>query len=329
MSNNIELFDGHTSSAFNKKWIANYNSVLAIGGTLCNSSFWSNLRFLFSNPSDAFVSCRVYPFNVATFTLTNVNYEAIKFYNVDSLAQGVPFAKSQYTRLLTSIAINRQFGDFRDFSPFTKLELYLPFASIVNLDVNVVTGKTLDIFLGVDFNTGGCTYYLSIRNASEPTSNGHIIMSVNGVVGFEIPLGSTNAIENQKSMLSTALSITGGIITSVITENPLPLAMASVGAVGSTFNAMQERVSKGGSSSGISAFDSPFDFYLIRTTMKQVGNGATEYARYKGRPLNEDRTLGDLRGFTICDRVHVDNIEDTTESERAELERLLQLGVIL
>ena len=184
-------------------------------------------------------------------------------------------------------------------------------------------GKEIRIFLSVDFDTGGCTYYI-INHISE--NDDELIMSVNGQIGFEIPFGSSNANENAKQMLSLGLSTIGGIITSIATENPIPLIALGTSTSIKAFQNLQMRIQKGGGVAGKQMFVSPFNAYLIITTPNPQ---PIDYAHEKGRPLMKTMRLGDLVGFTKVTECHLDGFSNATTTELNELTMLLNDGIIL
>lgn len=305
---------------FNKFYAVEYDAIDRLAWSLTHTiSFGS----LFTNQSDFVNSVRVYPFKISDYVGVGA-LEQIQIGSFKSTASGKPFSLGVSRRLIASVTIGESIvdGGFLNYSPYTKLELYLPFIGFVNLDPSLVIGKRIDVFYSVDFDTGGVTASL------EWHTDGGVILQTNGVIGFDIPLGATNANDNARTLLANGLSLVGGVITSIATDNPLPLVMSGL-SVTSSVSQMQERVTKGGSVSGKGALANPYSVYLIRTFYKPIGEGAKEYAPYKGRPLMETRILGDMQGFTRVKSIHIDDVGDATESERAELERLLQLGVIL
>lgn len=329
MSTSVTKYSGQTTTEFNQKYITNFRNLYAVSRNLTTKTFWTDISFLFQNPSDAMVSCRFYPLNLLDWldtTQLGAQLIDMKLYKANSGGEGYAYNSAKGYNNVGQLEVTRKYNDFRDYAPYTKLELYLPFCSIVNLDTNLVMGKTLYIDYSIDLNTGGCTAYVSIFTDDNKKV---VLLTANGQIGFEIPLGSTSANENAKQVTSMALSVVAGTLSSISSGNWLPAALSITSAVGKTFDAFQQRISKGGNASGCAVLDSPFDIYLMRTSMVSIGDGSDEYAKYKGRPLYEDRTLGDLTGFTKVERVHVDNLPTATETEKQMIEQQLLSGVIL
>lgn len=314
-----------TSIPYAFKWIVNETQINNITKDLTNSTIKTALGFLFASPSESLVSLKAYPFDIRQwFNLSqSITASPIIYLNKESVndAGGIKI-KNQIMRrkLISTIPVSRKFNNFLDYAPYTKLELYLPFIGFVTLDNTLVLGESVNVFYAVDFDTGGVTAYLE-------TSKG-VVMQCSGIIGFDIPLGSTNNIDNARTMIANGASIVGGLVASVATENPLPVVMATISATASVMQ-MSERVTKGGAVSNKGALNSPYSVYLIRTYVEPIGDGQDEYKSYKGLPLMEKRTLGDLDGFTRVKSIHLENLENATESEKGQIERLLQMGVII
>ena len=148
-------------------------------------------------------------------------------------------------------------------------------------------------------------------------------------MGIDIPLGSYNANEQMKNVLMTGISFIGGAVTTMATGNPMPLVSSSLNAVSGTFKALQERVTKGGVSSGSNNLMTPYHPYLIITRPTYGSNGPDDYVTYKGRPLFKNCKLGDLKGFTVCNDFHLENFGSATESEINSIDALLKEGIII
>lgn len=341
MGNTIALRNTPISNikGFNSKWAVNRVQLEALSYSLNEKTFFSDASYLFNNPSDALVSVKAYPFNVMTYLYgstgflpqkTDIKLGKITVTDSSSVTQqGYPLADiaAKYKSIGT-IQIDRKFNNFLDYSKYTKLELYIPFCGFINLDTDIVMGHEIRLFLSVDFDSGNCTGIVVRHTADQAERDGDVIMTANGICGFDIPLGSSNANENKKTMAANGLSIATGAITSIIMKNPLPLGMMASTAIGGSFSAMQERISKGGAVNGFNSMVLPYNAYLIRTTAIPVED-PIKYAKYEGLMLRETREFSKLKGFTQVESIHLDNVDGATTFELNEIESLLKSGIIL
>lgn len=66
------------------------------------------------------------------------------------------------------------YGDFRDYEPFVKYSLYLPYFGEASLQSCDVKNKYIRIFLTVDFITGAGTYILALQSAKPTSTSGFL-----------------------------------------------------------------------------------------------------------------------------------------------------------
>lgn len=336
MSNTIKKsIINTTSSGFARRWGGNKNMVQVMSDVLNNQTYMDNLKFLFQNPSEFFVSLIAYPFDVRRYFYpstmqtpqskirlgsTNITYKGNE-------VSAFTFPVGTYYKWICSFTISRRFNNFLDYSPYTKIELYVPFCAFVTLDNTVVMGHEIRLFYSVDWSTGGLTAYI----VKHTEKSDDLIQTVQGQIGFELPLGSSNRNEKMKQQLQADAVITGSVIGSVITGNPLPLILGSIGFVSKTIDAQTTNVTKGTSGSGSNALVSPKIPYVIYTYYEPTIQGEVNeeyYRQLKGKPLNEVKKLSDVDGFTKCSNVHVE-IENATSGEVNQIESLLQSGIII
>lgn len=331
MSNTIlKRINPRVQTGFNKHYACKNDVISPLVTTLNNTTFFENLDYLFKDPSQFFVSLKVYPFDVSKFYYGNATAPTGSLYlgsNQIPNATGVLFPDGTYYHHMGTYTIPRKYNNYLDYAPYTKLEIYLPFVGVINLDTNVVMGKEIRIFLSIDFDTGQGTYWIVKHESDQGEREGDLIQSSNTQIGFEIPLGSSNANENAKTMLASAITLVGGVVTSIATENPLPLIMGGLN-FGKSIGMLQERISKGCNGSGKSALVSPSNIYIIRTT-NIPSCDQLSYASVKGLPLNQVRRLGDLSGFTIVSNFHLENFNNTLKQELDKISTLLKTGVII
>lgn len=335
MSNTLQIRTSpYTMTSFNRKWAISFNGINVVNDNLNNKTFLDNLNYLFTEPAQFFISLKAYPFDITEYYNNSLTLQKVKMGKAQmkvgdqDVSAPALYGYPQY-KYLGKFKIQRKFNNYLDFSPYTKIEMYLPFAGIITLDTNVVTDKEIRILLAIDFDTGKANYYLVRHEDNQGEYDGDIIQTVECQMGIDIPLGSYNANEQMKNVLMTGISFIGGAVTTMATGNPMPLVSSSINAVSGTFKALQERVTKGGVSSGSNNLMTPYHPYLIITRPTYGSNGPDDYVTYKGRPLFKNCRLGDLKGFTVCNDFHLENFGSATESEISSIDALLKEGIII
>lgn len=176
--------------------------------------------FLTNNPLDCVVSLRKYPVtNLSSGTEEPISFGSYQNANV----QGIPFVKSYdlITFTFSNAARNSlyaHFGDFRDYEPYTHAELIVPFCGTVQINPCDFIGHDINVFMVIDYITGGCTAYVAADRL--------VVTSIAGTIGVDVPLSGiqtatlesqrVNAVMSRKSAdIGVNNAIVGGLSSSV------------------------------------------------------------------------------------------------------------------
>ena len=226
------------------------------------------------------------------------------------------------------------YNDYRDFSPYSKYEFYLPYCGSVELSGESFLGDRIKIFYLVNYEDATSTVY--IYN----TTKDKILYSNNATLGVKVGLSSSNAteIKDQKNALAlnTALGVIGGVISvgaGVYSGNAYATATGALSITSTIGNAITKAnqlydLGKVEISSGVDGLSQHQHFYIKNTEMIPV-NYNEDYAKLFGKPLNEYRKLNTLHGFTTVGNLHIENIASASRTEHDQLKALLEEGIIL
>lgn len=308
---------------------------------LQTASFIDNIQLLFQTPAENIVSLRCYPFDVKSAMGIATEDGNIFISVVDTEIKGSAiYGYSMPIFNLGSITIPEYFNSFLDYAPYTKIELYLPYIGFINLDVNEVMGKTINIEYVVDIFSGKCTAFISRGTSGNKT----IIMEVDGTIGIDVQIGGGQGAEIARNMLKLGIGATAGAIslgagavtagmakTAGTAGSIASISGASAGYLANTtinaIQAGQTHISKGGATQSGVNFFAPQNCYLVIT--RPSPKYPADYNHTVGRPSGMYATLGDLTGYTVVDSIHVEGLDTATSDEITEVERLLKQGVIL
>lgn len=228
-------------------------------------------------------------------------------------------------------SINKKNNDFRDYSPYTKIELYLPFLGWITLDSNNCYGNIL-VTYNVNFNDGSAQVIVT----NETTAK--LLYQSTCQLGVKIGLNTTNAAEVQRNSLTNALNLTMGITNGVIsfaTGNPLGVvagAMSTTKTVTDYVSRQMNNIERafGNVSSGYNGLYGPNQVRLRTSTYKALFEPTnTNFLKYNGGPFYTFKTLSELTGYTEVASIHLEGFSDAMDSEKDEIESLLKQGVIL
>ena len=235
--------------------------------------------------------------------------------------------------VIADFIINRKYNNYRDFSPYTKYEFYIPYCSMVELSGESFLGDRIKVFYLVNYED--CTSTAYIYNVTKDK----ILFSNNATLGVKIGLSSSNAteIKDQKNALAlnTALGVIGGVIsvgTGIYSGNAYATATGALSITSSIGNAITKAnqlydLGKVEISSGVDGLSQKQQVYIKVTEM--IPTNDTEIGKYYGKPLNEYRLLKDISGYTIVGNEHLENFGSATKQETEEIKTLLKGGVIL
>lgn len=215
------------------------------------------------------------------------------------------------------------FGSFLDYEPHTRIQIYLPFAGVHDLNPSDVVGKNISLYASIDFITGDIVYNIRVNNGAVNS----ILYTFSGNCAIDLPLTAVDYSGKIAAGIQTLLgaaTIIGGVAASGATGG------ASLGLVGGAiastgFGALEFAAEKGktytkGSVGGTVGALSPMQCYLIVTRPKKVE--AKDYGKIYGYPCMQSYAIGDLRGFIKVADCNW-KIPGATEEEIDEIDRLL------
>lgn len=163
-----------------KMYLLDDTTIASFASAINAQSFtnWQSYLPMFSNPLEALITLHwlpiTYPSSPVVGSITIGKYDTSIVADIIS-NQFVEFD-------LGSIHVNEYWGNYLDYDG-TRLQLYLPYLSCINLLPDEVMGKDLHIKYNIDMLTGVCT-------AIVYTYNDTIIYSGSGNMAVEIPLSA-------------------------------------------------------------------------------------------------------------------------------------------
>ena len=287
-----------------------------------SSFMWSGLfdldtyKKLFSDPMESIIGLSIVP--VAPTVAGSKN---VMFGSIDS-GVSMSYLSTQYVQFnCGSVSIEDYVGSFLDYSPYTKISIYLPYIGIHELSPEDIMNDTINVTYNIDVLSGACGAFVS-------TSSKGVLYSYNGSCISNIPLTSINfssAIQNAVSAVCSGAAIVAGVASG----NAPITAMGATSMLGSAANTalnskptVQRSGSLGGSA-GVLSVQKPY-LIIERPNLSVPMN----VQRFVGQTSNITAYLGNLSGFTMVEYVHIEGVP-ATEEEIKEIEQLLKEGVYL
>lgn len=280
----------------------------SFGAWLWSPSFIDQIAKIFNNPMESIIGLhKVYanPVDAGTSTI-----------HVGYLDSGVSsaYVTQQYVEVdCGTINLYEQFGNVFDYSPFTTVELYLPFVGIVPLSVDDVMRSQISITYGVDVFTGACLAMVDVQR----DLGGGILYQYSGNCAVQYPISSGSYM----GIVAGIASIAGGVVATIATGGGV--APALLGAAGAAMS-MHTDVQHSGSFSGNSGAMGGKVPYLIISRPQSTLYGYEGVI--EGLPANAYTTIGQCTGFVKARNVELVGVT-ATEDELSEIESLLLNGV--
>ena len=302
---------GAISTGFTKMYRMSDTQLKALSSFLWSSNFIDNVKKFFNDPREIIVGLSIMPVLPDTGTA-----EEVAAGGIETGVYGQPLTDQFKLDTYGSCEVKAEKGNFLDFEPFTKITAHLPFVGSHSLNVSDVMGKTLTLKYIFDFLSGSCVAEIDVNDKP------HYFFG--GSCGIQIPTSSEDFGRMYSSILSAGATVGATLATIATGGLTAPLAIgAGVNMLSNGMNASPtvDFASGSGSINGMIGCKTAF-ITIERAKEKIVG----EQQKYLGRPSYMTRTLSNCTGYTKCMNVHLDNVP-CTETERAEIERLLISGI--
>lgn len=285
-------------------------SVNALGAWLWSSNFIDQLLKLFSDPMQAIIGLHKI---FATPAISGTGNIVVGYLDSGVSANLV---SNQYTTVdCGSVNCFEYFGNVFDYSPHTRIHLYLPFIGIVELNCADVMRGVVSVKYTVDVITGACLAEVSIsRDAS-----GGVLYTYSGDCAVRYPVSSGSYM----SIVGGILSIAGGIAATVASGGAAAPAVLGA-AAGMT--RMHTDVKHSGNLSGNAGAMGIKKPYLIISRPQSAT--AIDFNKYQGIGANAKKSVGDMTGYFKMDDCRLTGVTGATKEELEEIRVLLKTGVI-
>lgn len=282
-----------------------YNPTLtqlnSLGAWLWSTNFIDQILKIFNDPMQAIIGLH------KVYATPNISGSGnIKVGYLDS---GVPsnIVGNQYTYIDCGIVSLREYyGNILDYSPYTTVQLYLPFIGIVSLDIADVSRSSIAVKYGVDVLTGACLASVSVQRDNA----GGVLYQYSGNCACQYPLSSGSYM----GMVTGAIGTIGSLAKGNIFGSALSIA------------GMHTNIEHSGGFSGNAGAMGIKKPYLIISRPQSAMNDG--FPSIQGYPSNYYTRLGNCSGFIQVAECHVENIS-ATDKELDKIKDLLKEGVIL
>ena len=336
---------------FSQTYIVSLSGLYEIANALYDtdpSGLWHDIKkgleMYGQNPIDAVSNLAFYPLDM-TQILPNASQNFIYFggYKFNMTNAVARVANPNGYKTLGTMTIKRSFKSWRDYEPYTKLFIYLPYIGTYQLELSRYYDKATELryYFDVTTNTVLCALLADNKLTDYWT----------GQMGVNMPITMTNFALYAQTQIQTLLGgigggISGGANMAAGVQNAVKggaatgAAAASLGvgagllvdatiaktAYGITQNNINNFAkTKGGSTSMLNEFLPQYPYFIFEV---QEDCAPDNYGQIFGFPSMKSGRINSFGGFLKVHNVDL-KVSGATESEREKILSLLMNGIYI
>lgn len=265
------------------------------------------VKKLFANPMDSVLGLSAVP-----LTLSGANMP-VCLGGVDTKMSFPMVSYQSYQVPMGAITVEKRWGSYLDYDPYTKFSIFLPFIGFKDLSADDIMGKQIILDYDVDILSGACTARLQ--------AGGNVLYQWSGQCSIQLPITASNW--NQVFQGATSAALTTGL--AVATGSAGPVLAGALAAEGAQAIMGKPRIERGGTASGAAGWMGGLTPYLVRVTPESII--PSDQNKFIGYPAFSSISLGNLTGYNEISSIHLEGIP-ATGAELDELEAILKGGVI-
>ena len=275
--------------------------LVQLGQFLWGSSIFDEFSLINNNPIENIISCKAIPYAISGTT------QEITLGNVKTGVNGEKISQNFSKQTIGSVAIAEHYKNFLDYAPYTNVIIYLPYIGFKELDTSLVMGKTLRIEYTLDVITGGCLAQIYVGKIR--------LYEFTGNIGVDISITASNRAQVESAYINAGV----GVVSSAMSGNVTGAVNSIIGAATSQYH-----YSGTGNPSPSCVASTNRTCYVVIDRPQYQPLKAFNHTR--GRMCCLSKTIGSLKGYTVCD----DNIDisgiSATDEEKEEIVNILSSG---
>lgn len=275
--------------------------LVQLGQFLWGASIFDEFSLINNNPIENIISCKAIPYAISGTT------QEITLGNVKTGVNGEKISQNFSKQTIGSVAIAEHYKNFLDYAPYTNVIIYLPYIGFKELDASLVMGKTLRIEYTLDVITGGCLAQIYVGKIR--------LYEFTGNIGVDISITASNRAQVESAYINAGV----GVVSSAMSGNATGVVNSIIGAATSQYH-----YSGTGNPSPSCVASTNRTCYVVIDRPQYQPLKAFNHTR--GRMCCLSKTIGSLKGYTVCDgNVDISGISATDE-EKDEIVKILSTG---
>ena len=275
--------------------------LVQLGQFLWGSSIFDEFSLINNNPIENIISCKAIPYAISGTT------QEITLGNVKTGVNGEKISQNFSKQTIGSVAIAEHYKNFLDYAPYTNVIIYLPYIGFKELDASLVMGKTIRIEYTLDVITGGCLAQIYVGKIR--------LYEFTGNIGVDISITASNRAQVESAYINAGV----GVVSSAMSGNVTGAVNSIIGAATSQYH-----YSGTGNPNPSCVASTNRTCYVVIDRPQYQPLKAFNHTR--GRMCCLSKTIGNLKGYTVCDsNIDISGISATDE-EKDEIVNILSTG---
>lgn len=281
-----------------------------LGSWLWSTNFVTQLLQMFNDPMQAIIGLH------KTFiTPTTGATQNIKVGYLDSGISSLTVPTQYSTMDCGSVNLSEYFGNVFDYTPYTRVYIYLPFIGFRELDVSQVMRSSIGVKYHGDAYTGACLAEISVTRDG---GAGGVLYTYGGDCAVRYPLSHGSYMGIVNAIATLGVGVAGAA-----------LGAGGLGIMGglSAFQNARLSVEHSGSFDGCSGAMGIKKPYLV--VMRPQTAMPANYKHFSGRPSSSLVQIAETSGLIRVRECHVDEIPNATKEEKAMIDKALHDGILV
>lgn len=275
--------------------------LVQLGQFLWGASIFDEFSLINNNPIENIISCKAIP-----YAISGTNQE-ITLGNVKTGVNGEKISQNFSKQIIGSVAIAEHYKNFLDYAPYSNVIIYLPYIGFKELDTSLVMGKTLRIEYTLDVITGGCLAQIYVGKIR--------LYEFTGNIGVDISITASNRAQVESAYINAGV----GVVSSAMSGNVTGAVNSIIGAATSQYH-----YSSTGNPIPSCVASTNRTCYVVIDRPQYQPLKAFNHTR--GRMCCLSKTIGSLKGYTVCDgNIDISGI-NATDEEKDEIVNILSTG---
>lgn len=275
-----------------------------------------NFKKIFANPMDCILGLHIIP-TAGAHPLGSSS--ALMVGNISTGLSMQRLTEQYYELDCGTITIDPKWGAYLDYSPYSKLSLFLPYIGFVTISPDDCMNGSIRVVYHVDVLSGSCCVY--VYCASNQGADGHTLYTFTGGCACDCPVTEGQYTNGLFGSLRGGIGLAAGLLSA----SPAGIMGGIEEAANAALSMVKPDVGRSGSfggSAGLMGIQYP---YLVLTIPKMCTPGDQNI--YRGYPSFVTEELGNISGYASVEITHMENMS-ATDDEVSEIMGLLGEGVI-